>query len=245
MSRLPQFVYEDPAKAEAATRAQAPRALQEATVEQLNAIIRALSGEMKNRRRENVPLSLDLRDEIAMRSYIILDERGEPVYAEAYRDRVQRRVTELLHRNATMQALERGEPVTDLQLLDLERVLQQELGAPDLQLSPENIHRAYAVRVGSLIEFLRQLLDLGEAPDYAQIVERRFRAYIAVHRFSADQTLFLRTMAKVLAQQRRIGWPDLYEQPFTSLGADAVDRLFRDDEIQDAMAFARGLSIGD
>jgi len=243
-SRLPQFVYEQPGKAQAATLCQRPDDLQNASAEELTRIIQALAGEMKNRRKEEALLELDLPDVIEIRSYIILDQQGEPIYAEEYRERVQRRVMEMLHRDPALGALARGEPVSDAQLLQLERLLQEELAGPDLRVTPANIHRAYAIRVGSLLEFLRQLLELDKIPDYADIVRRQFQAFIAAHDFNANQILFLRTLSSVLAQKHRITWADLYAYPFTTYGTNAVDRLFTEEQADELLAFAQNLSIG-
>ncbi len=244
VSRLPDFVYEDPDSAQAAILCQSPQDLQDATVHQLNRIIRALASQMKNRRKEETLVKLDLGDVIEFRSYIILDERGEPVYAQEYRERVQRKVMALLQDNPILAALARGDPISDLELLELEQVLRQELGAPDIQLTPGNIHRAYAIRVGCLIEFLRQLLEVEDIPDYADIVRRQFQTFIADHSFSANQILFLRTLQNVLAHKHHVTWADLYAQPFTNLGANAVDRWFTFDQADEIMAFAETLAIG-
>jgi type I restriction enzyme R subunit len=244
VSHLPDFVYEDPDRAQAARLCQSPQDLQSATVDQLKRIIEALADQMKNRRKEETLVKLDLGDVIELRSYIILDEKGEPVYAQEYRERVQRKVMDLLQYNPTLAALARGEAVSDPELLKLERALRQELGTPDIQLTPGNIHRAYAVRVGCLLEFLRQLLELEDVPDYADIIRRQFQDFIAAHAFNANQILFLRTLQSVLAQKHRVTWADLYAQPFTNLGADAIDRWFTDDEASEIMAFAETLAIG-
>jgi len=243
VSRLPDFVYEDPDSAQAAILCQSLQDLQNATVDQLNQIINTLASQMKNRRKEATLVKLDLGDVIEFRSYIILDEGGEPVYAQEYHERVQRRIMALLQDNPTLATLARGEPVSDLELLELERVLRQELSAPDIQLTPGNIHRAYAIRVGCLIEFLRKLLELEDIPDYADIVRRQFQTFITAHSFNANQILFLRTLQSVLAQKHRVTWADLYAHPFTNLGADAVGRWFTFDQADEIMAFAETLAI--
>jgi len=243
-SRLPQFVYEEPSRAQAAHLCQSPQDLQRASVEKLTAIIQALAGQMKHRRREDALVQLDLGDVIEFRSYIILGQQGEPVYAQEYRQRVQQRVRELLVRNPTLSVLARGEPVSDGELLELERLLHEELSTPDLQLSPGTIHRAYALRVGSLLEFLRQTLELENVPDYGDIVGRQFQRFIAEHRFNANQILFLRILQSVLAQKQRVSWADLYRAPFTTLGANAVDQWFTNEVAAEVMAFAKTLTVG-
>jgi type I restriction enzyme R subunit len=243
-SRLPGFVYDVPRQAEAANLCQSPERLVAATVEELAGVIDALAAQMKNRRKEGAIVVLDLGDVIEVRSYIILGPQGEPVYVQEYRERVLRKIIDLLVANPTLAALARGETVGDAELLELERQLEQELGAPDLQLSPGTIHRAYALHVGCLLEFLRHVLEIEDIPDYVDIVRRQFEAFIAGRAFNAEQILFLRTLQSVVAQRHRLTWADLYRSPFTTLGADAIDRWFTADQSQEIMAFAQQLAIG-
>jgi type I restriction enzyme R subunit len=240
---MPDFVYKDPTRKEAVLLCQAPHKLQTATVEQLNQIIEALADQMKHRTQYGTLVELDLADPIEWRSYIILDERGEPVYEKEYCERVQQRVFDLVAGHPTVVALQHGEPVSDLQLLDLERALQVELGQSDLQLNPANIRRAFAVRVGSLIEFLRRLLDLEGVPDYADIVHRQFEAYIQEHILNADQILFLRTVRDVFKERRHLELADLYEAPFTNLGAEVADKWFAEEQLQDVLSFIERLTV--
>jgi len=242
-SRMPPFVYEDPARSRALRLCQSPRKLQTATIEQLNRIIETLAGQMKHREKHHPLVELDLADPIEWRSYIILTERGEPVYEREYCERVQQRVFDLVADHPTVAALRRGEAVTDLQLLDLERALQVELGQGELQVNPANIRRAFAVRVGSLIEFVRRLLELEGVPDYADIVHRQFETYIQDHYFNADQILFLRTMRDVFKGRRHLELADLYEEPFTALGSEVADKWFAEEQLEDILAFAKRLTV--
>ena len=67
-------------------------ALATATPAQLNQVSEKLAGQMKNRReRPNNFLTLDLRDLIELRGYIILTRRNEKVFVEEYRRRVDDR----------------------------------------------------------------------------------------------------------------------------------------------------------
>jgi len=243
-SRMPPFVYEHPDRAAALTLCQSPHKLQTATVEQLNHIIATLAAQMKHRtRRDGPPLPLDLFDPVEWRSYIILGERDEPVYEKEYRQRVEQRVFDLVADHPTITALQRGQPISDLQLLDLERILQTELGHSDLQLTPANIRRAYAVQVGSLIEFLRPLLELEAIPDYDDIVHRQFETYIQAHPFNAKQTLFLRTVRDVFKKKRSLHLADLYDDPFTTLGYDVAEHWFTPEEINKVLEFVETLTV--
>ena len=156
---------------------------------------------------------------------------------------MEQSVLELAAQHPTIALLEHGEAVSDEQLLILERTLRQELGAGELELSEENIRKAYAVRVGSLLEFLRYLLDIPNIPDYREIVQRQFAAFNQEHYFNADQIRFLRVVQSVFLQKRRLTLPDLFTEPLTAFGADAAARWFSEQEIQEMVEFANQLVV--
>jgi type I restriction enzyme, R subunit len=214
-----------------------PRRLLQATMAELTGLIERLAEQMKNRQKLDTFQVLDLKDVIESRAYILLTGSGEEVYVEEYRRRVDDRVLSIVAADPTIAALERGETVSDEQLLDLERTLRERLGHSDLELNEDNIRKAYAYRVDSLLAFLRNLLGLEALPDYADILNRQFAVYMARGGFSADQIRFLRAVQNTLAQRKHIDKPDLYEDPFTSFGRDAVERLFTSEQIDDMMTF--------
>jgi len=198
---------------------------------------------MKNRREQlNAFISLDLPDFIEMRGYILLKGGSERVYVEEYRSRVEERILKLVEMHPTIAAIDRGEQVSDFQLIALERSLRENLSNNGIELSEENIRKAYGKKVGSLLEFLRDLFDLGNIPDYKDIVSRQFAAYIAEHQFNADQIRFLRAVQNVLLQRRRLQLLDLYGEPFTSFGDDAVERWFTPDQVAEILNFTSNLA---
>jgi type I restriction enzyme R subunit len=75
-------------------------------------------------------------------------------------------VLDLIDNHPVISAIDRGEPVSDLQLLELERTLREELGGGEMELTEENIRRAYRMQVTSMLEFLRNLLELEGIPGY-------------------------------------------------------------------------------
>jgi len=244
VSRLPDFVFNDPQRGPITRLALAPEQMQAATPEQLDQVVDLLADQMKNRRDKPNPfLLLDLPDMIDMRGYILLHGGSEPVYVDEYRRRVDERVFELAAGHPTIAAIERGEPVSDAQLIALERTLRQELGGKGLELSEDNVRRAYGMKVGSLMEFLRQVWEITGIPDYQEIVDRQFEAYITGHAFNANQIKFLRTLKTVLARKRRLHLADLYDPPLTSFGADVADRWFTEAERADILTFAETLRV--
>jgi type I restriction enzyme, R subunit len=132
--------------------------------------------------------------------------------------------------------------VTDVQLIELERTLRRTLGSSDIELTEENIRKAYGMKVGSLLEFLRNLFELETIPDYKDIVRRQFEIYISAHQFNADQIRFLRAVQSFLLQKHQVNLSDLYESPFTSFGNEAVERLFTPDQVTNILDFTDTLA---
>lgn len=221
-----------------------PRRLQAASVDELNQAVEALAALMKKRKKAPPVLKIDLPDEIELRGYLLLRGMEQPVYAQEYRRRVEDWILDLAQEHPTIQAIARGEAVSDGHLLDLERTLRRQLSGPDLFLTEHNIRIAYrdqGLEVGSLIEFLRYLLGLDGIPDYAALVQRQFAGYIARQPFNADQTRFLRAVQNVFLERRRLALADLYEAPLTHFGANAVERLFTPDEVDEILKFVETL----
>jgi len=242
VSRLPDFVFQDQRCESDAKLCLSPQ-LQSASVAQLDRVIDTLAPQMKNRRENvNAFIILDLPDFIEMHGYILLKGGSEHVYVDEYRRRVDEHILTVVETHPTIAAISRGETVSDLQLIDLERSLRYDLGRSDLELSEENISKAYGQKVGSLLEFLRGLFDLEGIPDYKEIVHRQFEGYINKHQFGADQLRFLRAVQNAFLQKRRLHLPDLYEAPFTSFGKDAVERLFTSQEISEMLTFTDTLA---
>lgn len=246
VSRLPSFVYNDPNSE--TTRAFhfgiQPQQLQNATPEQLDHLVEHLAGLMKKRaKRATDPLIIDLQDEIDNRGFVIITARNQPMYVEEYRARVDERILELVAGHPTIAAIEQGQPVSDAQLLALERTLVQQLGHSELLVTPQNIRRAYQFKVDSLLDFTRQLLELDSLPNYESIVKRQFSDYMQSHTFNANQLNFLRAVQGVFLQRRHLQAADLYESPFDTFGDDAVERWFTDEQVDEMMAFVSRLTI--
>jgi type I restriction enzyme R subunit len=243
VSRLPDFVFEQPERKDPAEMCLSPD-LKNATVEQLNQVIESLADQMKNRRKEPTGIDLlDLTDIIESSGYIIIQDRPEPVYYEEYREMVTQCVLDLIDNHPTIAAIDRGEPVTDLQLIELERTLREELGHEDIDLTEEKIRQAYRIKVTSMLEFLRNLLELEGIPDYEEIVERQFSEYIINHPFNADQVRFMRGVQQVFVRKQRLEMADLYDPPLDRFGEDAVERWFTKNEIDEMLEFSETLSI--
>ena len=222
-----------------------PPSLETVSFDELDEIRDGLAREMKNKSSREDPLVIDyLRDFIAVRGYILLTKRGEQMYVEEYRRLVEQRILDLVANHPTVQAIQRGEPVTDDQLLELERSLHRELGEGDLEVTPENIRKAFGgLKVDSFLAFARQVLELEALSDYQEVVQRQFEGYITQHQFNADQIRFLRAVQSVFLEKRKLVTADLYEPPLTNFGADAVEKWFTEKEVKEVVEFANRLAV--
>jgi len=243
VSRLPEFVADDGRAGQSISMCLSPT-LATASPSQLDQVVDTLAEQMKNRREQPSSfLLLDLPDFIEMHGYILLKGGTERVYVEEYRRRVEQRAAELAAKHPTLLAIEHGEPVSDEQLIELERTLRQELGGPEIELSQENVRKAYGYKVDSLLAFLRRLLDLPALPDYRDVVKRQFEHYIAGRPFNGDQIRFMQAVQNAFLRKGRLQTADLYEPPLTNFGDDAADRWFTTEEVQDMLAFTDRLAV--
>jgi type I restriction enzyme R subunit len=239
---LPDFVVQDAELGKLVKRCTSG-ALDQASMAELSLIVEKLAPQMKYKKKVSAFLTLDLKDVIELSGYILLTQSGEQVYVKEYRQRVEQRILDFVSCNPVLQAIGRGEPVDDLQLLALERDLHKTLAGSDLELSPENIRRAYGIKVESMLEFLAAVLGLDNLPDYEQIVKHQFQEFITRHQFGADPVRFLRAVQSVFIQKRRLALADLYQEPLSNFGVNAVDRWFTPKEVDEILVFTQRLVI--
>lgn len=243
VSRLPSFVFEDQKYQHLASLCLSPQKLYEADAGTLDCVIDLLAPQMSNKRDKVNPfLNLDLPDYVDLHGYILLRGGTERLYVQEYKKRVEENLLQLIDNHPTITAIGKNETVTDEQLIELERTLHQTLGGEGLELTPEHIRMAYGTKVGSLIEFLRFSLALDGIPDYNDLIRRQFDKHIAQHSYNADQLKFLSLVQNVFLHRHRLQLADLYDAPFTSLGEDAVERLFTTEQVQAIIDLANTLA---
>lgn len=240
---LPQFVREKSA-CKAAIETCLSSQLAKASPETLSGIVDTLGPQMRFRRdKPSAFVTLDLPDFIETRGYITLNEGGERIFVQEYRERVERKILELVDTHPAIEALRKGREVSDEQLIELEQTLRRELGSGDVELTTDNIRKAYGLKVGSLLAFLRHILELDSLPDYETIVRRRFEEHIARHQYNADQIRFMRAVQSVFLQKRqKLQAADLYEGPLQTFGLNAVDRLFTPRDVDELLALTEELA---
>jgi type I restriction enzyme R subunit len=61
--------------------------------------------------------------------------------------------------------------------------------------------------------------------------------------FAGLKLRFLRAVQSVFIQKRRLEMADLYEAPLTNFGADAVNRWFSEEEVNEMIEFTNRLKV--
>ena len=191
---------------------------------------------MKNKRRaENSFIKIDLPDFIAGKGYLMIGPTGQPMHVEEYRKRVEQRILSITDQHPALIAIRAGHQPGEGDLVDLERVLHNELTNPEIQLTEKTVRQAYGVHLDNrtgFLGFVRFVLGLDAIPDYASVVAHSFEDHITANRYSSDQIRFLRSVQEVFIAKRRLAEADLYEAPLTNFGRNAVERYFTPDQIR-------------
>jgi type I restriction enzyme R subunit len=245
VSRLPQYVLENPA-VQSSVQLALSNDLAQATPPQLKKLITDLAKEMRNKRGvENTFLRIDLPDFIAGKGYLLIGPSGRPVHVEEYRRRVEQRILGIADHHHAIVCIREGRLPPEDQLVDLERVLHNELSCGEIQLSAKTARQAYGVNLDNRLGFLgfiRHVLDLDAIPDYEAVVARSFQEHIISHKYTGDQIRFLRAVQEVFLGKRRLSEADLYEPPLTNFGRNAVERFFTPAEIKGIVALTEHLA---
>lgn len=83
--------------------------------------------------------------------------------------------------------------------------------------------------------FLKYVLKLKHLPNFADLVQKAFDAFILEHNYNADQTRFLWTVQTVAVQKRMLEVNDLYEPPFTIFGLNVVEKLSSEKDVEEIL----------
>jgi len=247
VSRLPQEIRDRPSKIASVHLALSPD-LAKATRAELTEMIRELGPEMKNKRRADNPfIAIDLPDFIATAQHVIVMPNGTPVHVEEYRKRIDQRILSIADNHPALRAVREGHPPTSDQLIDLERLLHNELESSDINFSDKAARAVYGLKWDNQVGFLgllRHVLALDAIPDYASVVAHSFEEHITSHKYTGDQIRFLRAVKDVFLSTRRLSETNLYDAPqLAAFGRNAVDRLFSPIQVEELVRLTEGLAV--
>jgi type I restriction enzyme R subunit len=247
VSRLPKEIRERSSKI-ASSKLALCADLAQASRAQLTGIIRELAPEMKNKRRADNPfLVIDLPDFVATAQHVIVMPNGTQVHVEEYRKRIDQRILNVAQAHLALQAVREGRTPTPDQLIDLERVLHNQLESSDINFSDKTARAVYGLKWDNHVGFLgllRHVLALDAIPDYASVVASAFEEHITSHKYTGDQIRFLRAVEDVFLSSRRLSESDLYDSPqLKAFGRNAVERLFSAVQVKELVHLTEELAV--
>ena len=117
-----------------------------------------------------------------------------------------------------MQAIGRGEPVSDCSCSTWSARCATSWARATWSSPRSNIRKAYGLKVGSLLEFLRGCWNWTPCPTTRDRAASVRAATSPAQPFNAEQMRFLRAVQNVFVQKRRLNLADLYEPPLTNFG---------------------------
>jgi len=208
------------------------------SVEKIREMKKKLAPIMKYKRKEEQNIiEFDLDDQVIERKWIEFGANGEGDYVHVYKEKVEKRVKELADKESAIIKIRNDEPINDQDLESLERTLN----SPELYITEDKLREAYNQPFGTLVQFIKSIFGKYKFKSQEDEIAESFDAFIIAHNYNTDQTRFLRVIKSVfLAKVRRhelLEIDDFYEGPVEAFGADAVDRLFSKDDLDEVIMF--------
>jgi len=181
---------------------------------------------------------LSLEDLLHTKERIDVGGQLGRITIEAYRERVESFIRDLVDAHPVLQKVRDGLALTRDELHELAELLE----SSDLHVTEERLRQIYDNRSINFLRLIRHVIGLEQVPSWGESVTERFDAFIAAHTdLSSRQILFLRTLRTFILQQRRLEKRDLVDEPFTRLHPSGVQGLFTDAEIEEILALTREL----
>lgn len=202
-------------------------ALLDAAVEQLGPLMR-----FRQPRLAAGLTKLALPDMRLIKEVVEFGPGHERLPTQAYRDRLEAYVKDLVADHPVLQRIQAGGEVSDG---DLHR-LAELLASHDPYATEELLRKVYDHKSARFLQFIRHILGIERLPSWSETVQQGFDAFIAQHNsFSSPQVQFLRTVQTFLTQTGALERRHLVEAPFTNLHPNGVRGLFQRHEIEELL----------
>lgn len=194
---------------------------------------------MRYKRPEPRPvITLDIDDVIQQRKIIEFGPEPKQEYVMTYKEKVEKIIKNLAKEHPTIKKIQRGEILTEEDLLKLELALN----SPELYVTEEVLQNVYGQHKGTLVQFIKKILGLYEFPEPAKIIEEEFKTYLIEYgqELNANQINFMRTLKTVLLSKKHVDYTDFFEPPFTNISR-APAPLFREEQLKELVVFCNSL----
>lgn len=180
----------------------------------------------------NPPVILDITEEQAD---IVRENKVSYLYTvdyEIYKQEVEKTITPLMNRNATLQKIQRGEPVTDEEIDELNKLIHTQNNTLDLA----TLQDFYPESSARLDDMLRMIV--GYDPD---TIAEKFELFVKENHLELNslQMRFLDLLREQICRNGYLLARQLYEAPFNHLHHDGIEGVFADTDAEKLIGFIR------
>ena len=181
---------------------------------------------------------IDMSDVIAERSIWEIDENTPP-YVTAFVKKVEERIREIATDDPVIQKIVNDEAITETDLSDLEMTLTE----AGVNITEEVLQKGYRQSRGTLVDFIKSVLGLYQAPDPKKMINEAFQTFMIENNkhYTADQLYFIRTIQTVFMRKKHIKMDDLWDAPFTNFGINAPLPMFDEGDLRAFIGICQGL----
>jgi type I restriction enzyme, R subunit len=189
-------------------------------------------------RKTTAMMELNLEDLLISKEYVEFGPENERISTNAYRDRVEAYIQNMVDENPVLTRLKAGEDVSEDDIHALAELLRGE----DPYITEELLRKVYDHKAARFIQFLKHILGLEPLQDWAETVALAFDRFIAEHNtFSQLQIQFILTLKTFILQNGKVERKDLIAAPFTQIHPDGIRGVFGGNEIAEILSFAEKL----
>jgi len=181
---------------------------------------------------------IDMGDVIEERSIWEVNEDTSP-YVTAFVKKVEERIREMATEDPVIQKIANDEAITETDLSRLEETLTD----AGVDITEEALQKGYQQPRGTLVDFIKSVLGLYQAPDPKEKIEKAFQTFMVENNkhYTADQLHFIRTIQTVFMRKKHIEMTDLWDAPFTNFGINAPLPMFDEGDLRAFIGICQGL----
>lgn len=183
-------------------------------------------------------IQIRMNDVIQQRGTIRYGPDMQEDHVEVYREKVEKKIRELADKNPAIQKIKNNQTPTDEELETLER----DLMSSELNITEENLRKAFDRPSGSFVDFIKVILGLLKFPNPRDLIEEAFSAHLIKKNYmNPDQIDFIRILESVLLSKKHVEYKDFFDSPFTELGSASPTPLFKKEELLEMVGLCKVL----
>ena len=181
---------------------------------------------------------LNLKDVVLSKEYIEFGPEHESVSISRYRDMVEEKIRELLQRNPVLQKVRKGEELSDEEIQDLAKELEDE----NPHITVALLKKVYNNKKATLVQFIKHILGLEVLESFDAEVYKKVAAFIVDHNYlSTHQIEFLNLLRDYIIERGTIEKRNLLEAPFTKVHPRGIQGVFEPKQIEEIIVLTEQL----